>query len=658
MPLFESAAELSGEPISADDRERLKRWCRNSGIRWGYDASFRKDLQLPPTSEYTWRYGIERLLAGYAMDDEEKLSGDLYPAVEVEGKGAELLGRLAEFVDSLAVFVAKSKESLTVGEWNGALAPLIRRLLSSGLECEGDDSEAATAFRGALSSVRERSEISGTGSQKFPFAIFMKSIVDELSESSGDKGFLQGAVTVAGMLPMRSIPFRVVAMLGMNRGAFPRHTVRPLFDLMGRSPERTGDRDSLKSDRYLFLETLLSARDKLILTWSGFDSGDGSAVPPSVLVDEFMAHLDREYQLANSSGKIAPAGKIALVEYPVHPFSSRYQSTEQNDLPLHTWNQGWFKRTDDREPGKPMFEWQVTDVLDEDQGVIDGNAIIRTLSDPMRTFLEEGCRIRIPSQEEQAEDYELFDLSNLDEWELRDSILKEGLGIESDAVGRLRSRGSLPPGTPGVVAVEKERNVVYDRFSETLRAHSGQRFGNLQIRTETNGRRFRINIETISLEGERACILDVGKLKAKRWLKLWIYHLFLNLDGKTKTTFIALDRTVELPSIGKKEAIEYLESLYGLAKGSRERLLPLILEVSWAYLEEGGSQVKAWEKLREIIIPGGFEERLFSRQWADAFGEVQSWDEAMSKLPGQERSFVQIAARVFQPLLDCLEGGK
>jgi exodeoxyribonuclease V gamma subunit len=661
LSLFESAAALSGNPTSMDEREQLKAWCQKSGIRWGYDGEFRKNLLLPETEESSWRYGIDRMIAGYVMDDEEKLSGGLYPAVEVAGDGAELLGRLADFVDSLAVLSRQSKESRTVDEWNGILAPLIRRLLAEGENSEADESEAASSFTGALASLRERSEVSGTGSQKFPFKIFMKSIIDELSQSGGSRGFLSGSVTVAGMLPMRSIPFRVVAMVGMNRGAFPRHTVRPLFDLMSQSSPKMGDRDSLKSDRYVFLETLLSAQERLILTWSGFDSGDGRVIPPSVLVDEFRNHLNREYHLAAADGTGIPTGEASLVDYPLHPFSSRYRSSESQNTLLRTWNQSWFRAGEGRAKRKPVFQWAMPTLTDEDNDTIDGNTIINALSDPLRTFLVDGCRIQLPTGEDAVADDELFEAGNMEQWALRDAFLKEGLGIDPDAVGRLIAGGEVPPGTPGKLAVEVQRRKVEDRFLKSLGdGKESPAFSKQPLRSKVDGRTFQVDIDNVSLKKGAALILDAGRINAKRRLKSWVSHLFLNLDGERSTTVKGLNDQFLLPPLSRKAAIANIESLHALAREGRTRLLPLILEVSWAFAEQRDSIEKAresaWKQLKDMIVQNDFAADRFHPQWAEAFGNAADWNTAMSRIPGGESDFIRVTEEVFIPFVGCLEG--
>jgi exodeoxyribonuclease V gamma subunit len=83
----------------------------------------------------------------------------------------------------------------------------------------------------------------------------------QLDDSGLSQRFFAGAVTFATLMPMRAIPFRHVCLLGLNDGDYPRTRVPMDFDLMGRD-YRPGDRSRREDDRYLFLEALLSARER------------------------------------------------------------------------------------------------------------------------------------------------------------------------------------------------------------------------------------------------------------------------------------------------------------------------------------------------------------------------------------------------------------
>ncbi len=90
-----------------------------------------------------------------------------------------------------------------------------------------------------------------------------------------------GAVTVCALEPMRSVPFRVIAVLGLDDGAFPRPGRTPAWDPF--ATPRPAEHDRRKIDRHLFLEAVLCARDALLLFGNGFEAARGARVPLSVV---------------------------------------------------------------------------------------------------------------------------------------------------------------------------------------------------------------------------------------------------------------------------------------------------------------------------------------------------------------------------------------
>jgi exodeoxyribonuclease V gamma subunit len=111
---------------------------------------------------------------------------------------------------------------------------------------------------------------------------------------------------------MRSIPFRIVCVLGMNDADYPRRASQRDFDLMTTS-FRPGDRSRREDDRYLFLEALLSARDKFYLSWQGNRATDNVDMPPSVVVSQLLEDIER---------RLDPP--IKAQSQPLQPFSMAY----------------------------------------------------------------------------------------------------------------------------------------------------------------------------------------------------------------------------------------------------------------------------------------------------------------------------------------------
>ncbi|MFZ4622048.1 MAG: exodeoxyribonuclease V subunit gamma [Bacteroidota bacterium] len=655
ISLFETVSHLSGNPISANDRDQMIRWCTKSGIRWGYDESSKKKYLLPVYELFSWRYGIDRLIAGVVMDDDAAMSDGFLPSPEVSGSNAALLGRLAEFVHSLGSLTARIGESHTVAEWNVILSTVINNVLGTDHDQEESENETADTVRSALTAVRERAEISGANKREIPFVVLMQSLVDEIDQSSGSIGFNNGKTTVAAMLPMRSIPFRIVAMVGMNHGLFPRRTGQPEFNLIRHDSQRPGDRDVLKGDRYLFLETILAARERLIITWSGFNPGNGSEIPPSNLVDELVSHLNREYCLTTTDGEMQNAGDSVLVKYPLHPFSARYRSSHDDNIRLNTWNRGWFNESLEKIKKTSMFDWELSRGGVRTEPTIDGGLIYDSLADPMDTFLN-ACRIEQSRKENQIKDSEPFILDQRENWTVRNAILNELLFNDADAVKRLTVNAELPPSAPGEKIVAEHRRTVEHRIQKLRSIQREPDFRSHRVDVTNNGERFVMEIERISLQKDSAVIMDLGRTYPKRRLNIWITHLFLNLELPVRTFMVTLDKTVILPPISKDDAVTQIRNLHELSLQASMRLLPFIIDVSWAFFEKPGTKVKnpdefvrtiGWKVLKAILGLTYGDSNRKSTNYIDAFREAQNWDEAMNSIPGGEKVFKETAYQVF-----------
>jgi exodeoxyribonuclease V gamma subunit len=137
-----------------------------------------------------------------------------------------------------------------------------------------------------------------------------------MDEPTLNHQFVSGGVTFCTLMPMRAVPFRVVCLLGMNDGDFPRRAPKADFDLLAQpGMARPGDRSRRDDDRYLMLEAVLAARDKLYISWVGRNVRDNSEQPPSVLVSQLRDYLVNGWQLDLHA---------RTTEHALQPFSRRY----------------------------------------------------------------------------------------------------------------------------------------------------------------------------------------------------------------------------------------------------------------------------------------------------------------------------------------------
>lgn len=311
---LEQPALAAKAGIDADDLPLLRDWLSTAGVRWGRDGEHRQQLGLPADAAFTWRQGLDRLLLGFAAPPQlaaghAPLLGDSWPLDALEGARAQLLGRLVAFVERLAALAQTLQRQRSLSDWADTLQSLIDELFD-----EREAGDTLLLLSKACAALREQALAAGI-ERPLELALIRQQLTAALEQGSGASGFLTGAVTFCTMVPMRSLPFALVCLLGLDDGALPRRTPAAGFDLIGQKP-RHGDRARRLDDRYLLLETLLSARQGLYLSYVGRDPRSNAVLPPSVLISELLDVVDLTGVAANGS-----ASAQITHQHPLQPFA-------------------------------------------------------------------------------------------------------------------------------------------------------------------------------------------------------------------------------------------------------------------------------------------------------------------------------------------------
>jgi exodeoxyribonuclease V gamma subunit len=289
LALLDCPALLRRFGLSAPDVPLLQDWVRAAAIRWGRDAGHKQQLGLLADATFTWRWGLDRLLLGAVLP--KAMAGHASPLFEgllplslATGAQLELLTRLCAFYQQLEQLACLWQAPATLQEWGARLQAALQALF----EPDEEEDLSLALLREAIDALLREA-----GAAEFAQPVALPVIRDALSRrlsQSSPGGFLAGGVTFCAMVPMRSIPFRVLCLIGMNDGAYPRDERPVSFDLVAQHP-RKGDRSRRFDDRYLFLEALLSARETLYLSYVGLSARSNEALPPSPLVAELLDTL-------------------------------------------------------------------------------------------------------------------------------------------------------------------------------------------------------------------------------------------------------------------------------------------------------------------------------------------------------------------------------
>lgn len=400
--------------IESEDLPLLRDWLREAGVRWGRDGSQRVRLGLPDESAFTWRQGLDRLLLGFAAPpqlagDNAPLLGEHWPLDALEGARAQLLGRLVEFVDRLGTLADQLARPRPLAEWADDLQVLIDTLFD-----EREAGDTLLLLSQACAALRDQAQAADL-TRPIELELVHQQLSAALQQGGGASGFLTGAVTFCTMVPMRSLPFRVVCLLGLDDGAFPRRTPPSGFDLIGRHPRR-GDRARRLDDRYLLLETLLSAREALYLSYVGRDPRDNAVLPPSVLLSEVLEAVDMTAVLSvaeasESAGQSAAktASQKILVAHPLQPFSPR----NFGDGLCAGFSLPWFRAAQRlAEPPQTQPQPFASLLAEPDDAwlTIEPSQLLQCFRHPARFLLEQRLGLRLADDQESLASDEPFDL--------------------------------------------------------------------------------------------------------------------------------------------------------------------------------------------------------------------------------------------------------
>jgi exodeoxyribonuclease V gamma subunit len=567
--------------LAEADLDRIRRWVREAGIRWGIDAGIKTTWELPATAEHTWRAGLDRLLLGYALPGgDRELYGDILPYDDVEGSEAQALGQLHSFTEALFGLDAQLRERRPVATWVSTLTAVLEQFFDAREREEGQ----LQLMRDALTALNEQADLAAL-TEPLSLAVIKSALRREINTADDQPGrFLGGGVTCCAMVPMRSIPFPVVCLIGMNDDAYPRPQ-RPVdFDLMA-ARFRRGDRSRRQDDRYLFLETLLSARRFLYISYVGQSIRDNAVLPPSVLVGELLDTVNRGFRRADDSGR---ASEQLITRHPLQAFSRRYFI---GDGRWFSYAREWVEAS--RHTGRgaqdtvPLLAGELPEAEPAARSLtLEGLA--RFFKNPARWLLRERLGIRPDPDEEDLETREPFVLDGLESYALTGRMLDLYLDRRpvTEIAKVMQASGALPHGQVGecVFAQAQERVVRFaGRLGRILTSRKTD-WLNLDL---TLGE-FRLTDRLTGLTPKGWVGYRLAGMKAADYLNLWLHHLALNVMSPPgvllQSHWIAEDKDVILEPVAEPEPqLRALLDLYW--QGSR-RLVHFFPKSALAYVQQ------------------------------------------------------------------------
>ncbi len=676
--------------LDDDDLARVEEWVAATGIRWGLDADHRAPFQLQRLDANTWRSGLDRVLLGVALaTDSQRLLGGVLPLDDVASGDIDLAGRFAELVDRLSAALAAFTAVRPITAWAEAIATAADALTAT----------AQAWQRAQLQRILDDVVAESTaGGAPNPAELVLPEVrellADRLRGRPTRASFRTGHLTICTLVPMRSVPHRVVCLLGIDDGLFPRKTAPDGDDLVERDP-CVGDRDPRSEDRQLLLDALLAATDNLVITYSGRDERTNAQRPTAVPVGELLDVVDQTVRTGEvgDDGLPVPTRKRIVVEHPLQPFDVR------NFAPGALAGDGaWSFDTIALGGARALVAERVTALpfLDgplpqASSDLIEVDQLVRFVQHPVRAFLRQRLGVVVNDRAEDPTEALPVELNPLQQWALGQGLVEARLaGADPVACAAAEiARGALPPGELGrsvlrrigpiVDGIVAEADALLDGGGDSDGAGAGDDEAD-SVDVDLTLLGGRVLVGTVAgVNGDLLRAVSYSRVGARHRLAAWVRLLALTATNPRRpfgaatigrgrrpgwVTLARIDPLDDDPDIARRVALEHLKVLADLyTRGMREPL-PLYCNTSAAYAQ--GSQPREREAAarREWESSWDFDREDKDPEQVLVLGGVLPFDEVMAGQPGDgERGdqwapdepsrFGRYARRLWDPLLSC-----
>ena len=400
-----------------------------AGIRFGRENRLEDDTHF-----VSWKYGFEKIILGYAMhtdeafdvsyrlteDEKEFLNNEPltnYPYKDAEASASYDLLRLKAFVDDLQSLLDEQQTPRTLSEWIALFQEKVMGKMVWSSKFGKDDKEERKQIMKALGFVERL--IDDTKKEPVPWAVFLNELKKRVFTESAEHNLNSGNITFASAIPVRGLPYKVIAFIGLDNGIFPRQDHHLGFDLMG-NDYQPGDRSKKEADKSLFLDTIMAAREKLYLSYTGRSVKDNTKIPPSIVLDTLMDYL-----------------AMKPVQHPLHGFSKCYNyngdengsdndNEQDHERDKERSNKKLFTYLYNSEPDPRVFKPKKAVTAKEDKLLeINVKDFVSFFEAPIDWYFKKELGIYYDGDKDDTlPETELFNLDHLQQWQMKNDLLK------------------------------------------------------------------------------------------------------------------------------------------------------------------------------------------------------------------------------------------
>lgn len=629
-----------GFDLDDDAIERIAGWVESSGVRWGFDAEHRRRFGLR-VEQNTWRAGLDRLVAGVvATEDPSRPVADVLPLDDVPSGDVDLAGRLVTFVDGLERAVEAFGRDATMAQWSARIAAMLDDLA----EVPHRDAWQRQQVERELERLDDESTVLRPGE-------VLSMVRDRWAGRPSRASFRTGSLTVCTMVPMRSVPHRVVCLVGLDDGTFPRATHVDGDDVLARRP-LTGERDARAEDRQLLLDAVMSATETLVVTYTGADEHRGQPRPPAVPLGELLDQVRRT------------AGEVDVVtHHPLQPFDPRNLRPGAITADGRPFSfdpaalAGARASLRPRTEPPPFLSEPLPAAAREDLVLAD---LVGFVQNPVRAFWRQRLDVLLRGEEDLLDEDLPITLDGLERWRIGQRLLDDAVrGVApADAWSAVWRAGMMPPGRLGEAVGADVGTRVATLVAGTAALRTGEA-STIDVDVALpDGRRLTGTVEGV--HDERLVTVAYSTVHGRHRLRDWVRLLALACE-RPETPWVAhlagkvgrgTAQVVTRAPATREEALGLLADLVELRDAGLVRPLPLPVELARLFAfhqrargPQAAARIAAREWQREPKAYGPPADR-------DAEEIVRVWGPKAPFSALVADGFTSLAARLWDGALD------
>ena len=640
MRLLESPGVKEKFGLDDADIEIVERWIRDTRIRWGIDNQSRQQLGLPATSDNTWQAGIDRLLLGYAMPgNNQQMFDGILPYDNIEGNEIHSFGKFLHFADKVFQCAKMLEEPKQLKQWCTELRNLLDDFFRADEETEREIQTLQKIFED-LGNRQSDAEFEET----LAFEPVRFYLVQRLAKLRRGSEFMTGGVTFCAMLPMRSIPFKIICLIGMNSDRFPRDDQFLTFDLIANHP-RPGDRSRRNDDKYLFLESIISVREKLYISYVGQSISDNSRIPPSVLVSELLDAIEQGFYLP---GKNILEHVVRI--HRLQAFSPQYFKKDDQLFSYSKENRDAAAGLNSPRQPAPFLTGGIPLTVSEKELARQPQVetLCRFFSSPARFLLQQRLGIYLEEASVMTDKSEDFELTALDKYLVGQNLVRSRLAGKTleDYRPVQMAMGQLPHGTIGAFHYN-EMSFDAERFVHKIESVLDEKIAE-PLETQIRMDEFCLQVRFPEIYRQGLIRIRYANQRASDLLKSWIYHLALCVaapsDWPLTSLLVFKNATWRFNAVA--ESRKHLADLLHVFKQGLEKPLHFFPDTSLEYVRQ--KQIKGKSKSAALASA---RRKWVSSDFARGESDNPYYDVCFKTTDPLDESFEQVSQAVFEPLL-------